>query len=66
MNMLLLKCSEVDLNRCRMPIGYITAPETKLGVKPAPVMTEFSSKGPNLITPEILKVIIQQYGSEIS
>ncbi|KAK4364321.1 hypothetical protein RND71_015679 [Anisodus tanguticus] len=37
------------------PIGSITAPKATLGVKPAPTMASFSSRGPNLITPAILK-----------
>lgn len=41
--------------RFRFPVGYITAKD-ELGVKPAPVMADFSSRGPNTITPQILKV----------
>lgn len=38
-------------------MAYITHPSTQLDTKPAPFMAAFSSKGPNIITPEILKVI---------
>ncbi|KQJ93460.1 subtilisin-like protease SBT5.3 [Brachypodium distachyon] len=37
------------------PVGDITAMDAELGVKPAPVMAAFSSRGPNTITPQILK-----------
>ena len=39
-------------------MAYITHPTTKLHTKPAPFMAAFSSKGPNTIIPEILKVLI--------
>ena len=29
---------------------------TELGIKPAPIMASFSSRGPNTIEPSILKV----------
>ena len=38
------------------PMGFITAPKAQLYTKPAPFMASFSSKGPNIVTPEILKV----------
>ncbi|OVA09838.1 Peptidase S8/S53 domain [Macleaya cordata] len=37
------------------PQAYITPPRTQLNVKPAPVIAFFSARGPNSITPEILK-----------
>ncbi|RVX08338.1 Subtilisin-like protease SBT5.3 [Vitis vinifera] len=43
------------LNSTKSPIAYITPSTTELGTKPAPFMAAFSSKGPNTITPEILK-----------
>jgi len=39
------------------PVATITAGSTSLGVKPAPFMAHFSSRGPNAITPGILKVL---------
>uniref|UniRef100_A0A0D9VDE2 Subtilisin-like protease n=1 Tax=Leersia perrieri TaxID=77586 RepID=A0A0D9VDE2_9ORYZ len=43
------------LNKTKRAEGTITRPETRLGAKPAPFMAAFSSKGPNKITPSILK-----------
>ena len=39
-------------------LGYISAPTAKLGTKPAPSIAAFSSRGPNTVTPEILKVLL--------
>ncbi|MCI47299.1 subtilisin-like protease-like, partial [Trifolium medium] len=36
-------------------MASISRVETQLGVKPAPVMASFSSRGPNLLDPSILK-----------
>ncbi|TYH04783.1 hypothetical protein ES288_A08G033600v1 [Gossypium darwinii] len=44
------------INSTRNPTAYITPVETKFGLKPAPVMAAFSSRGPSLIEPSILKV----------
>ncbi|KAG0449636.1 hypothetical protein HPP92_027279 [Vanilla planifolia] len=44
------------LNSTKSPMGTISYPITMLGTKPAPLMAQFSSQGPNTITPEILKV----------
>ncbi|KAF8390410.1 hypothetical protein HHK36_024936 [Tetracentron sinense] len=43
------------INSTEFPMAYITPPTTQVGTKPAPSMAEFSSIGPNLFTPEILK-----------
>lgn len=40
----------------RNPMAYITAVKTVLGTKPSPHMAAFSSRGPNSIQAEILKV----------
>lgn len=40
----------------RSPTAYITPVDTELGTKPAPFMASFSSRGPNVIEPAILKV----------
>lgn len=37
------------------PTAMITSGGTRLGVQPSPVVAEFSSRGPNPLTPEILK-----------
>ncbi|KAL4185865.1 hypothetical protein AMTRI_Chr10g232930 [Amborella trichopoda] len=47
------------------PMAYITRPKTYLGSTPAPVMAAFSSQGPNVITPEILKPDITGPGVNI-
>lgn len=38
------------------PMSRILPAKTMLGLKPAPRVTAFSAKGPNGLTPEILKV----------
>ncbi|XP_038970809.1 subtilisin-like protease SBT5.3 [Phoenix dactylifera] len=43
------------MDSTKSPVASISAPATKLGVKPAPTMAAFSSQGPNLISPHILK-----------
>ncbi|KAM3280834.1 subtilisin-like protease SBT5.4 [Capsicum chacoense] len=47
------------------PHAYITGPETTLNIKPAPFMGVFSSVGPNMITPQILKPDITAPGVDI-
>ncbi|KAI3815102.1 hypothetical protein L1987_14758 [Smallanthus sonchifolius] len=53
------------LNSTKTPMAYITHPSTQLDTKPAPFMAAFSSKGPNIITPEILKPDITAPGVSI-
>ncbi|XP_024979877.1 subtilisin-like protease SBT5.3 [Cynara cardunculus var. scolymus] len=53
------------LNSTKTPMAYITHPSTQLETKPAPFMAAFSSKGPNIITPEILKPDITAPGVSI-
>ncbi|WOK99953.1 subtilisin-like protease SBT5.3 [Canna indica] len=53
------------LNSTRSPLGYITSSFTKHGTKPAPFMAAFSSQGPNVITPEILKPDITAPGVSV-
>lgn len=43
------------INSTKSPMAYITPPVTLLDTKPAPAMASFSSRGPNVITAEILK-----------
>ncbi|XP_076927058.1 subtilisin-like protease SBT5.3 [Bidens hawaiensis] len=53
------------LNSTNNPLAYITHPSTQLDTKPAPFMAAFSSKGPNTITPQILKPDITAPGVSI-
>lgn len=45
-----------------IPMSRISRAKTVLGVQPAPRVAAFSSKGPNALTPEILKVILILFG----
>jgi len=49
-----------------MPLARISRAKTVLGVQPAPRVAAFSSKGPNALTPEILKVILVLFGQTFS
>ncbi|KAL6888311.1 hypothetical protein ACP4OV_009337 [Aristida adscensionis] len=53
------------LKSTKTPMGFITKPATVVGTKPAPFMAAFSSQGPNLVTPEILKPDITAPGVSI-
>ncbi|KAE8695274.1 Subtilisin-like protein protease [Hibiscus syriacus] len=53
------------INSTKNPIAYITPVTTRIGTKPAPSMAAFSSKGPNTITPEILKPDITAPGVSV-
>ncbi|EEF37795.1 subtilisin-like protease SBT5.3 [Ricinus communis] len=53
------------INSTKYPIAHVTRPETHIGTKPAPFMAAFSSRGPNTITPEILKPDITAPGVSI-
>ncbi|XP_043688346.1 subtilisin-like protease SBT5.4 [Telopea speciosissima] len=43
------------INSTKAPTAYISSVTTELETKPAPSMALFSSQGPNIVTPEILK-----------
>ncbi|CAH8254616.1 unnamed protein product [Arabidopsis lyrata] len=47
------------LSSTKDPKGYIKAPTATLNTKPAPFMASFSSRGPNSVTPGILKPALQ-------
>ncbi|KAL4562577.1 hypothetical protein LXL04_034786 [Taraxacum kok-saghyz] len=53
------------LNSTMDPLGYITHPAPVVNIKPAPFMAGFSSRGPNSITPGILKPDITAPGVNI-
>ncbi|XP_027360126.1 subtilisin-like protease SBT3.5 isoform X2 [Abrus precatorius] len=53
------------INSTRMPMSRISRAKTVLGVQPAPRVAAFSSKGPNALTPEILKPDIAAPGLNI-
>ncbi|KAK9035170.1 hypothetical protein V6N11_077218 [Hibiscus sabdariffa] len=53
------------INSTKNPTAYITPVTTQIGTKPAPFMAAFSSKGPNTITPEILKPDITAPGVSV-
>ncbi|XP_071718280.1 subtilisin-like protease SBT5.4 [Rutidosis leptorrhynchoides] len=53
------------LNSTNNPVGYITPPKPVVNVKRAPSMAGFSSRGPNTVTPGILKPDITAPGVNI-
>ncbi|XP_019158641.1 PREDICTED: subtilisin-like protease SBT5.3 [Ipomoea nil] len=53
------------INKTRNPVAYITHTNSLLGVKPAPAITPFSSRGPNTINPDILKPDISAPGVNV-
>ncbi|XP_017250669.2 subtilisin-like protease SBT5.4 [Daucus carota subsp. sativus] len=53
------------LNSTKYPAGYITPPSSHLGQLRAPSMAVFSSRGPNTVTPDILKPDITAPGVDI-
>lgn len=53
------------INSTVSPVAYIYPARTELHTKPAPVMTAFSSQGPNTLTPDILKPDITAPGLNI-
>ncbi|CAI0440319.1 unnamed protein product [Linum tenue] len=53
------------INGTKHPKAYITPSTSMVNVKPAPVMADFSSKGPNTIAPYVLKPDITAPGVNI-
>ncbi|XP_062079071.1 subtilisin-like protease SBT5.4 [Humulus lupulus] len=52
-------------NTTKTPMAYITQPKTEVGVKPAPAMAFFSSRGPDVIQPALLNPDITAPGDNI-
>ncbi|KAJ8426161.1 hypothetical protein Cgig2_032643 [Carnegiea gigantea] len=53
------------INSAKSLKAFITPMTTRLGTRPAPFMAAFSSRGPNAITPEILKPDITAPGVSV-
>ncbi|MBA0625493.1 hypothetical protein Godav_010683, partial [Gossypium davidsonii] len=53
------------INSTKKPTAYLTPVKTLLDAKPAPFMASFSSRGPNMIDPAILKPDITAPGVSI-
>ncbi|RAL52994.1 hypothetical protein DM860_016229 [Cuscuta australis] len=53
------------INRTSLPMSRILSAKTVLGTRPSPRVTAFSSKGPNSVTPAILKPDIAAPGLNI-
>ncbi|GAB2230363.1 hypothetical protein Droror1_Dr00014626 [Drosera rotundifolia] len=54
-----------DINSTRSPVAYLTRGMDVVGRAPAPMIAMFSSRGPNIVTPEILKPDITAPGIDI-
>ncbi|CAI0440324.1 unnamed protein product [Linum tenue] len=61
----LLFFAQIVISSRRHPKAYITPSTSMVNVKPAPVMADFSSKGPNTIAPYVLKPDITAPGVNI-
>ncbi|CAL5042001.1 unnamed protein product [Urochloa decumbens] len=53
------------LNNTQIPSGFVIKGKTIIGTRPAPVMADFSSQGPNTVNPEILKPDITAPGVNV-
>ncbi|CAI0440312.1 unnamed protein product [Linum tenue] len=53
------------INGTKNPTAYIAPPVTTYGNKPAPSLAAFSSRGPNVVTPQILKPDVAAPGVNI-
>ncbi|KAI4351493.1 hypothetical protein L6164_005859 [Bauhinia variegata] len=53
------------INQTKSPVAFISGVTTELGIKPAPSMAPFSSRGPNAIEASILKPDITSPGVNI-
>ncbi|KAL0904715.1 hypothetical protein M5K25_026856 [Dendrobium thyrsiflorum] len=53
------------MNSSKLLRGTISVGKTVIGVKPAPIVARFSSRGPNRITPQVLKPDITAPGVDV-
>ncbi|PIM98366.1 Cucumisin [Handroanthus impetiginosus] len=53
------------INSTKNPMGLMTSSKVEFGIKPTPLVAHFSSRGPNPLTPEILKPDITAPGVDI-
>ncbi|OEL14656.1 Subtilisin-like protease SBT5.3 [Dichanthelium oligosanthes] len=53
------------IKNTKIPSGFVIKGRTILGTRPAPVMADFSSQGPNTVNPEILKPDITAPGVSV-
>ncbi|XP_061342306.1 subtilisin-like protease SBT5.4 isoform X2 [Gastrolobium bilobum] len=53
------------INHTKSPVAHISRVKTELGIKPAPIVAGFSSRGPNVLEPAILKPDITAPGVDI-
>ncbi|XP_030509610.2 subtilisin-like protease SBT5.3 [Cannabis sativa] len=53
------------LKTTKVPMAYITQPKTEIGQKPSPIIASFSSRGPSIIQPALLKPDITAPGVNI-
>ncbi|KAF8687726.1 hypothetical protein HU200_042654 [Digitaria exilis] len=53
------------IKNTKIPSGFVIKGKTVIGTRPAPVMADFSSQGPNTVNPEILKPDITAPGVNV-
>ncbi|XP_022927103.1 subtilisin-like protease SBT5.4 [Cucurbita moschata] len=53
------------INSRKNPMGYLIPPSSKVNTKPSPTMAAFSSRGPNIVSPEIIKPDVTAPGVDI-
>ncbi|XP_023520266.1 subtilisin-like protease SBT5.4 [Cucurbita pepo subsp. pepo] len=53
------------INSTKNPMGHLIPPLSKVNTKPSPTMAAFSSRGPNMVSPEIIKPDVTAPGVNI-
>ncbi|KAG2607157.1 hypothetical protein PVAP13_4NG197933 [Panicum virgatum] len=53
------------IKNSKVPSGFVIKGKTIIGIRPAPVMADFSSQGPNTVNPQILKPDITAPGVSV-